>query len=96
MTMQHSFADGKYTVINDNGLLTALRNGEPWGRDLIGDNLVYWMLVEVDALKAQREELAAALQTAHDHIDMTALGISHCKDAVRILYALNRATGGTS
>ena len=28
-----------------------LRNGEPWGRDLIGDNLVYWMLVEVDRLK---------------------------------------------
>jgi hypothetical protein len=55
------FADGKYTVINDNGSLTALRNGEPWGRDLIGDNLVYWMLVEALNLKEQRDELLAAL-----------------------------------
>lgn len=50
--MRHDFCDGKYTVINDNGILTALRHGEPWGRDLVGDNLVYWMLVEVDRLKA--------------------------------------------
>ena len=49
--MRHDFADGKYTVINDNGKLTALRHGEPWARDLCGDNLVYWMLVEVDRLK---------------------------------------------
>ena len=50
--MRHDFADGKYTVINDNGTLSALRHGEPWARDLVGDNLVYWMLVEVDRLKA--------------------------------------------
>ena len=31
------FADGKYVVIHNNGLLTALRNGEPWNRDLTGD-----------------------------------------------------------
>ena len=52
MTIQHTFADGKYTLINDNGKLTALRHGEPWGRDLTGDNLIYWMLVEVERLKA--------------------------------------------
>lgn len=62
--MKHDFADGKYTVINDNGNLTALRNGEPWGRDLVGDNLVYWMLVEVDSLKAQRDGLMEALNLA--------------------------------
>jgi len=28
--------DGKYTITNDNGRLTALRNGEPWDRDLVG------------------------------------------------------------
>jgi len=44
---RYDFCDGKYTVINDNGNLTALRHGEPWQRDLVGDNLVYWMLVEV-------------------------------------------------
>ena len=46
--MKYDFADGKYTVINTDGTLTALRNGEPWDRDLIGDNLVYWMLVKVN------------------------------------------------
>lgn len=56
--MKHSFADGKYTIINDNGILTALRYGEPWERDLTGDNLIYWMLVEVDRLKTE-------LDTAH-------------------------------
>lgn len=45
------FCDGKYTFINDNGVLTALRHGEPWCRDLVGDNLVYWMFVEVQRLK---------------------------------------------
>lgn len=47
--MRHDFADGKYTVISDNGKLTALRHGEPW-LDLVGNNLVYWMLVKVDEL----------------------------------------------
>ena len=44
--------DGKYTVTNDNGRLTALRNGEPWDRDLVGDNLVYWMMVRIQELEA--------------------------------------------
>lgn len=60
--MRHDFADGKYTVTNDNGILTALRHGEPWGRDLVGDNLVYWMLIEVDRLKAELEAVRKAKQ----------------------------------
>lgn len=60
MTERMTFADGKYTVINDNGSLTALRHGEPWGRDLAGDNLVYWMLVEALELKRQRDKLIEA------------------------------------
>lgn len=60
--MRHDFCDGKYTVVNDNGTLSALRYGEPWYRDnLVGDNLVYWMLVEVDRLKAENAELKLAL-----------------------------------
>jgi hypothetical protein len=55
---RHDFADGKYTVINDRGKLTALRYGEPW-RDITGDNLIYWMLVEVAALKQQLAEQPA-------------------------------------
>ena len=62
--MQHTFADGKYTVINDNGKLTALRPGEHWGgRDLCGDNLVYWMFIDYDKMKEQRNELLDALKT---------------------------------
>lgn len=57
-----SVADGKYTVINDNGHLTALRNGEPWDRDLTGDNLVYWLTVEL----AQARERLAGLQQVTD------------------------------
>lgn len=57
MTERMTFADGKYTVINENGNLTALRNGEPWGRNLAGDNLVYCLLVESLRLKKQRDEL---------------------------------------
>lgn len=45
-----TLADGKYTVTNDRGKLSATRHGEPW-RDLTGDNLVYWMLVEIVALQ---------------------------------------------
>ena len=59
--MKHEFADGKYTVINENdGYLTALRYGEPW-QDLTGNHLIYWMLVEVDTLKQQRNELLETL-----------------------------------
>lgn len=58
MSEQMDFADGKYTVINENGKLTALRYGESWGRDLTGDNLIYWMLVEAIRLKEERDALA--------------------------------------
>lgn len=54
MSEQMDFNDGKYTVISDNGRLTALRYGEPWNRDLTGDNLIYWMLVEAIRLKEER------------------------------------------
>lgn len=57
MSEQMEFADGGYTVINDNGNMTALRNGEPWQRNLTGDKLVYWMLIEALELKRQRDVL---------------------------------------
>jgi len=49
--------DGKYSVINDEGRLTALRYGEPW-RNLSGDNLIYWMFVEIVNLKAEIAQMA--------------------------------------
>ena len=53
--------EGKYTVINDNGKLSALRYGEPW-RDLTGDNLIYWMMVEITSLREKNGVLVEALQ----------------------------------
>lgn len=66
MTERMDFADGKYTVINENGKLTALRHGELWGRDLTGDNLIYWMLMDALKLKAERDALAAELKALRE------------------------------
>ena len=55
MSFTVSVNEGKYTVVfHENGKLEALRYDEPW-RDLVGDNLVYWLAVE---LQNAREELA--------------------------------------
>ena len=54
-----TLADGKYTVINDNGALTALRYGEPW-RDLAGDNLLYCLFVELEMTRKERDALRSA------------------------------------
>jgi len=69
MTQRMDFAKGKYSVINDSGMLTSLRYGEPWQRDLTGDNLVYWMLVEALELKQQRDDLLIALKELRDSLD---------------------------
>lgn len=77
-------ADGKYTVINDNGKLTALRNGEPWARDLIGDNLVYWMMVEIIRLKEDQELLLEALKRCKfDSLNMTLDDLKFCQAAFK-------------
>ena len=60
--MQHSFEDGKYTVISDDkGNLKALRHGEPW-QDLTGNKMVHAMLYEVDSLKTKVAELESAVK----------------------------------
>lgn len=56
-------ADGKYTVINDNGRLSALRHGEPW-QDLTGNNLVYWLAVELRDARTTNQELLSLLKEA--------------------------------
>lgn len=88
--MKHDFADGKYTVINDNGKLTALRNGEPWGRDLCGDNLIYWMLVDFDAMKEQRDELLEAAQKALQYL--TDRGLANGQVGASLHNAIAKAT----
>lgn len=49
-------AEGKYTLLFDKGEMQALRYGEPW-RDITGDNLIYWMWVEIETLKDKIEKM---------------------------------------
>lgn len=49
-----SLDNGKYEVILDPaGGIKALRYGEEW-RDCTGDNLIYWMAVEILKLKENK------------------------------------------
>lgn len=60
--MKHEFDNGKYAVEQTADYkLLAYRHGELW-QDLTGNNLVYWMLCEIDKLKQQRSALLQALQ----------------------------------
>ena len=52
--------DGKYTVINENGILKALRYGEPW-RDLIGDNLISALVDYIEELEQQVKQNGSSL-----------------------------------
>lgn len=66
--MRHEFDDGKYAVeLTPDCRINAYRNGEMW-QDLTGNNLVYWMLVEVAALKHQRDSAFSALELCVDHV----------------------------
>lgn len=51
-------AEGKYSVLYDGkGSLSALRYGEPWQRNLVGDNLVYALASELHELRRTFEFL---------------------------------------
>ena len=55
MTYVH-VADGKYTVIFGDGNLQALRYGAYW-RDCCGDNLIYWLAVELNDARKEITKL---------------------------------------
>lgn len=63
--------DGKYTVINDHGKLTAERHGEPWQINLTGNNLVYWMMVEIQHLRELAQKVVNC--TRDGDVDMAVL-----------------------
>lgn len=59
-----SVADGKYTVkMSQAGRLHALRYGEPW-RDCVGDNLIYYLAVELQETRGQRDRALELVQAA--------------------------------
>lgn len=60
--MKVSVSEGKYTVVQDDEGLRALRYGEPW-RDCVGDNLIYSLAAE---LEATREAVMAAAEYIGD------------------------------
>lgn len=48
--------DGKYSVVNENGILTAFRYGESWpekSHDLIGDGFVLALVGQIEELRSQ-------------------------------------------
>lgn len=51
MTDEITLENGKYTLVNDHGKLTALRYGEPW-RDCVGDGLMLAMAHEIELLRS--------------------------------------------
>lgn len=55
-----SVEDGKYTLINDSGKMTALRHGEPWNRDINGDKLIYAMFARIQQLEQDLKLAQAA------------------------------------
>lgn len=65
MKTEISVNDGKYTVVVDEGKLSALRYGESW-QDLTGNNLVYWLAVE---LAEAREKLDIAKEALEVYAD---------------------------
>ena len=61
MTERLDFKGGKYTIINDNGHLSALRYGEPWIYEISGSKLFYAMFVEALRLKDVCDALRAEI-----------------------------------
>lgn len=75
MTTIH-LADRKYTIINTNGSLTALRYGQPW-RHCVGDGLMLALVQRVEELEAERVlfgELARAAANLYERADSYSFG----------------------
>ena len=53
---------GKYRVICNNGVIKVERYREEW-RDCSGDNLIYWLVVEITNLRAKLKEISNASNT---------------------------------
>lgn len=73
MSEQMEFDNGKYTVIADQGKLTALRYGEPW-RELTGDNLVHCMLDTTLKQQEAPEDFKSAAKKYQEYKDQVELG----------------------
>ena len=65
--IEHSFYEGKYTVIFEGGKLSAERYGERW-RDLAGDGMVLAMLQDYDNLQGKAHKMECLLRKLQDPV----------------------------
>lgn len=76
-------AEGKYSVLHDGeGKMTALRYGEPWGRSLVGDNLVFWLAVELHEARSRKEPWASVMTVATNRAIRAFREVSEVKQGV--------------
>lgn len=54
MTYKIDVEGGKYTFLNNNGIVSVLRNGEEW-RNENGDKALLCLLYQVEKLEAERD-----------------------------------------
>jgi hypothetical protein len=66
--MRVDIADGKYTYIFEEGRASALRYGQPWERDVVGDKLLYCMAAEVESLRQQLDTVTAERNNAWEEL----------------------------
>jgi hypothetical protein len=67
--------DGKYTILNDNGILTALRYGEPWRKeDLVGDGLMLALVQQIEMLECVIHERNLRVKELTDMVNYLEVG----------------------
>lgn len=62
--------NGKYRVLfNLQDGLRALRYDQPW-RDCVGDNLIYWLAVELNEAREKIKKLESINDKIADHLQL--------------------------
>ena len=68
MTKTINLDDGKYTIIYDKNNqypIKCLRYGEGW-KDLIGDNLIFWLCKKIEELEEKTNDMRDQLDYYDD------------------------------
>lgn len=85
-------AEGKYSVLHDGkGKMTALRYGEPWGRDLVGDNLVFHLAAELHETREVCRKMVHGLKQAQGYVETVSGKIMGEEDKSGVLEDINAA-----
>ena len=87
MTFKIDIENGKYTFINDNGIVSILRGGETW-RNETGDKALLCLLQKMETIKEKLNKCENLLSEAHDLMDDV-----HCYDT-EIYHEISRYFNG--